>query len=164
MTGSVRFRPNRPRVIGEVIDDEAILIDLETGSYFSLVGSGAHVWSAVERGDSVDELLASLAVACGELPTGAPDQVSAFLQELAGAELIVAFDVDPSTSSTSSAHGSADPTADTTVRSSAGPGRYEPPAVQRFDDMQELILLDPIHEVDEHEGWPRAKTQAPSLE
>ncbi len=164
MTGSVRFRPNRPRVIGEVIDDEAILIDLETGSYFSLVGSGAHVWSAVERGDSVDEMLATLAVLCDGVPAEARDQIGAFLDELATAELIVTADAGAEAPSGGSPDDPAAHGPNSAVVSSAGPGAYEPPAIQRFDDMQELILLDPIHEVDESEGWPRAKSQAPSLE
>jgi hypothetical protein len=158
MTGSVRYRPNRPRVIGEVVDDEAILIDLETGSYFSLVGSGAHVWSAVERGDTLDEVLAALAATCDGLPADVAAQIRAFLQELVDAELVVAVPLDAELGEpVAGQDGSA-------VVSSAGPGTYQPPAIQRFDDMQELILLDPIHEVDESEGWPRAKTQAPSLE
>ena len=157
MVGSERMRPNTPRVIGEVIDDEAILIDLETGSYFSLVGSGAHIWSAIERGASGDEIVASLQAVCAGVPADAPDLVSAFLDELAAAELVVvAPPTDPGGSSVANGAGP--------VRSSAGPAAFEPPAIQRFDDMQELILLDPIHEVDETQGWPRAKTQAPSPE
>ena len=31
--------------------------------------------------------------------------------------------------------------------------RYEAPALAKFTDMQELLLLDPVHEVDEA-GWP----------
>jgi hypothetical protein len=31
----------------------------------------------------------------------------------------------------------------------------EPPALEKFTDMQDLILLDPVHEVDER-GWPHA--------
>jgi hypothetical protein len=30
--------------------------------------------------------------------------------------------------------------------------------LERYEDMQDLILLDPVHEVEE-EGWPRAKTK-----
>ena len=30
---------------------------------------------------------------------------------------------------------------------------FEHPTIEKYDDMQELLLLDPIHEVDE-DGWP----------
>ena len=32
-------------------------------------------------------------------------------------------------------------------------GQYRSPAIERFDDLEELLVLDPIHEVDEA-GWP----------
>ncbi len=33
---------------------------------------------------------------------------------------------------------------------------YAPPALETYTDMQELLLLDPIHDVDET-GWPAAR-------
>jgi hypothetical protein len=37
----------------------------------------------------------------------------------------------------------------------AAPGAYEAPKLSAYTDMQELLLLDPIHEVDES-GWPNS--------
>ena len=34
---------------------------------------------------------------------------------------------------------------------------YEPPILNRYDDLQNLALLDPIHDVEEA-GWPNRKT------
>ncbi len=34
-------------------------------------------------------------------------------------------------------------------------GAFAPPRLQRYTDMQDLLLLDPIHDVDEV-GWPVA--------
>ncbi len=152
MVGSERWRPNAPQVIGEVIDDEAILIDLESGSYFSLVGTGALIWAGIERGATLDDLVASLDRVCGGVPGDTRQQVEAFLADLASHQLIVATD-----GHTPTAGGPVEP-----HPAEAGVTRaYQPPTLQRFDDMQELILLDPIHEVDEQEGWPRAKAQSP---
>jgi hypothetical protein len=33
--------------------------------------------------------------------------------------------------------------------------QFERPVLQKYSDMQDLLLLDPIHEVDET-GWPHA--------
>jgi hypothetical protein len=33
---------------------------------------------------------------------------------------------------------------------------YTPPAIERFDDLADLLLLDPIHEVTEP-GWPAGR-------
>jgi hypothetical protein len=155
MAGSERFRPNSPRVIGEVMDDEAILIDLESGSYFSLVGTGALIWAGVEQGASIDEMVAALDRACGGVPADTGQLVSDFLDDLASHDLVVA------TEGPAPAGGADSEVPSAGVASSAGPRVFEPPSLQQFDDMQELILLDPIHEVDEQEGWPRAKAPSP---
>jgi hypothetical protein len=34
--------------------------------------------------------------------------------------------------------------------------KFEPPILEKYVDMQDLLLLDPIHEVDER-GWPNVK-------
>jgi hypothetical protein len=34
---------------------------------------------------------------------------------------------------------------------------YDPPVLNRYDDLQKLALLDPIHDVEEA-GWPNRKT------
>ena len=39
--------------------------------------------------------------------------------------------------------------------------RFEKPVLQKYSDMQDLLLLDPIHEVDEA-GWPHALPPEPS--
>jgi hypothetical protein len=38
-------------------------------------------------------------------------------------------------------------------------GAFSPPVLQKFSDMQELLLVDPIHEV-KAEGWPLTKSQS----
>ena len=42
------------------------------------------------------------------------------------------------------------------IESAAGP--YLEPAFEKFSDMQEMLLLDPIHEVSA-EGWPHQKQE-----
>jgi len=34
------------------------------------------------------------------------------------------------------------------------PTPYAPPIIDIFHDLQELIVVDPVHEVDEIDGWP----------
>ena len=36
MSSDIRFRINRPRVVYEVMDDEVVIIDFDTGNYYSL--------------------------------------------------------------------------------------------------------------------------------
>ena len=120
------------------------MIDLDTGSYFSLVGTAGHIWAAIDTGASIDEVAVSLRGSFTGVPDGVEATVAAFLAELAAAELVVSTDagVPPSDSI-----------------GGTPPAAWEAPALVRFDDMQELILLDPIHDVDEAEGWPSAKQE-----
>jgi hypothetical protein len=38
---------------------------------------------------------------------------------------------------------------------------FTPPLLHKYSDMQELLLLDPIHDVDEA-GWPKPIADPPS--
>ena len=40
------------------------------------------------------------------------------------------------------------------------PGTFVAPRLETFTDMQHLILLDPVHEVDEGQGWPIPRSDA----
>jgi hypothetical protein len=52
----MRVRPNEEEVIGKVLDGEAILINLATGSYYSIPDVGAFVWQAIEAQCSLEEI------------------------------------------------------------------------------------------------------------
>ncbi|MGQ0431882.1 MAG: PqqD family protein [Microthrixaceae bacterium] len=134
------FRINAPQVINEVMDGEAVIINLATGDYFSLRGSGAFVWSALEQG-ATDEAMIDALVASGMAPDDARSAVGALLAQLI-AEGLIAPD---------------DTVAPASVSLTPPAGPIDPPALEKFTDMQDLILLDPVHEVDER-GWPSARS------
>jgi hypothetical protein len=35
------------------------------------------------------------------------------------------------------------------------PDSFAPPALERYDDIANIITMDPIHDVDQSAGWPR---------
>jgi len=138
---SRRYRPNAPHVISEVIDGEAVIIHLGTGDYFSLRGSGSYVWQAIDLG--ADQAAIGRAYADAGLGDAAAVSAAAdgLIDRLLEEQLIVvASDED------------AGP--DLPVPTAA----FEAPDLEKFTDMQDLILLDPVHEVDER-GWPNASRQ-----
>src|SRR5215813_788473 len=51
-----RFRVNTPTVTHETIDGEAVIINLESGNYYSLVEVGSFIWNLVDRGASASEV------------------------------------------------------------------------------------------------------------
>jgi len=147
---SKRHRVNSPRVMHETIDDEVIVIDLTTGSYYSLRAAGAEIWHGVDRGLAENEIAELL----GARYDGSPDEIGAavseLLRELSSEGLI------------ESANGAGEPSPvelSPAATDDRPRERFQPPVLEKHTDMQDLILLDPVHEVDAR-GWPHAQAEA----
>jgi hypothetical protein len=143
----MRYRINTPRITLEQIDDETIVIDFDTGAYFSAGPSGSDVIRRIGRGESDDEIVAAAALRYagdhGRIEAGIRAFVDSLLRESILAE------AEP---------GGAPPPADTRAPP-ANRTPFQPPVLEKYTDMKDLLLLDPIHEVDE-EGWPVQKPDA----
>ena len=142
---ATRYTVCGPQVIHETIDGEVVIINLESGNYYSLRGSGAHIWTSIGAGADIDAIADDLFLAFDGLEVR-PD-ISALLGELEQ-EGLVARSSEPGSS-----RAAFDPPVDG-VRQT-----WSPPVLERYTDMQDLILLDPVHEVDEAYGWPRPKPE-----
>ena len=55
-----------PQAMHETIDGETIVIDLATGTYYSLRGSGPTIWNAVAAGASTETIIERLEAAVVE--------------------------------------------------------------------------------------------------
>ena len=140
MNDAARFRHNSPPIIQETIEQETIMVNLETGSYYSLNPVATCIWSAIEGGSDTAEIPGVVAQRFSvDVATADPD-VRAFIDRLVEHELIVPRNDDAS----------AGPPADDAADSALP---YEAPVLHHYTDMQELLLLDPVHEVDAA-GWP----------
>ena len=147
----MRHRVNSPRVMHETIDDEVIVIDLTTGSYYSLRAAGAEIWHAVEHGLAEDEIVQAVGARYDGASEEIGDAVSRLLHELTDEGLI------------ESANGPGEPLPAEVLFSAPNDrprARFQPPVLEKHTDMQDLILLDPVHEVDAR-GWPHAQAEAP---
>jgi Coenzyme PQQ synthesis protein D (PqqD) len=139
---TTRLRVNSPNVIHETIEGEVILIDLKTGTYYSLRDSGAAIWQSIEKGAGEDDIEAALRSRYEASGDEIRDAVRRLLGELEREGLIrtedgePAADVRPSLSDNGSAR-----------------LPFAAPVLEKHTDMQDLILLDPVHEVGA-EGWP----------
>lgn len=137
-----RFRIG-PEIVHEMVDGEVIAIDLGNGSYYSLAGSGPAVWEQLCRGATEAEIQAALAGAFladeGEIRAA----VAALLPQLEENGLVVREE--------GAQNGSPPPIA---VVGGGERPPFEAPRLERYTDMKDYFLLDPIHEVDTA-GWPR---------
>jgi len=141
------FRANTPHVVHEIIDGEAILVNMQTGRYYSASEIGAVVWGLIEAGASVgaivDRVTARYRGTRKEIAAG----VESFLAELEREGLIVPHEGAVAVGDGAGDGGQVSPAA----------ASFVPPVLRAYTDMEDLLLLDPIHDVDET-GWPnRAK-------
>jgi hypothetical protein len=137
----MRYRVNSPQVINETIDGEAIMINLATGSYYSLDRVGGEVWSLLEASLAVDDIVAELGRRYEATEDDIRRGVNDLLQRLLGEELLLPCD-------------DAEPVRAFSMEPApAKRPPFHPPKLEKFTDMQDLILLDPVHEVDSR-GWP----------
>lgn len=134
------YRINAPNVVSEIIDGEAVIVHLGTGVYYSVDQSGAAIWSLIEQGTPLPAIATAVATHYGLPVAEVEPSVQAFANQLLAEGLIVPIDT---------------PTTLEPVSIEAR-GAWQPPALGRYTDMEDLLLLDPIHDVDET-GWPNAK-------
>ena len=126
---------NAESVTSETFDEDTVVINFLTGTYFSLRGSGPGIWSLLQAPTSLDGILAALVTD----PNAARGEVQAMLDHLAAENCVQIVDIEERESGESPTRGNVP---------------YTPPIVETFHDLQELIVVDPVHEVDQIDGWP----------
>ncbi len=130
-------------VVAERFDDEAIIINLLAGNYYSLRGTSFYAWTCLEAGMTVEQLQQELHTFYPS-ENGTLDQsIHAFIGKLISENLVREAD--------STGH-TIEPVATAIL-----PKEFQPLTMEVFTDMQDLLLLDPIHEVEEEKGWPFRK-------
>ena len=124
-----RLRANHREVASKIIDGEAILIRLSDGTYYSMSGVGGAVWELIEEGESLASIIASV-----QSRSQAPgDQVETDIRRLAQdllRERLIEVHEDGGT---------------TRPREPGESGTlvYEPPELNIYQDMKDLLALDP---------------------
>jgi hypothetical protein len=148
LNADTRFRVNTPDVTNEVIDGEAVIINLVTGNYYSLEGEGAEIWSLLASSAAVGAVVDQMTRCYDGDRSTISDSVLRLVSQLQQEQLILV-------SNEMRAPAIADPP----HRHTNGNGRrqFRATVLNKFTDMQELLILDPIHEVDAA-GWPHKKT------
>lgn len=124
-----RLRPNTGDVAAKVIDGEAIIMNLSNGLYFSMDEVGSALWQMVEAGYSLKEMSDALSDRFDVPADGAEADVLRIAEQLLEEGLvIVSEDAEEPTGS---------------VDGGEAKGAYAPPTLTRYDDMADLLALDP---------------------
>src|SRR4051794_40063644 len=121
-----RFTAPTNSVAHERVEDEVIAINLTTGTYFSLREAASDTWTLLIEGADVEGAAAALAQAHGLDQITVEADVGAFVELLLEAGLLV---VDATAAGLS-------------VTLETPSATYRAPVLERYDDMEELLLLD----------------------
>lgn len=121
-------------IIHQLLDDEVIVANLDAGIYYSIRGAGSCIWQLLLAGYTVDSIEALFVEQYGPIPS-----ISPFVERLADEKLLVPKERAAFSPITLS-----------------WPESFVLPTLERYDEMKNLLMLDPIHEVDE-QGWPHRK-------
>ncbi len=136
------FECNAPDVVFENFGDEAVILNLQSGHYFSLNGVGMAYWEylvqAVPPHQIADHILACYSA--GGDGAAISRDLDELLEQLQSEGLIRASNVLRAIS-------------DVTT-TTALPSGYARPTLAKFDDVAEMLLLDPVHDVSSEVGWP----------
>ena len=134
------YRIVQPKVVYEVLNTEVIAIDFDTGTYYALLHVAKLVWLLIEQQTPLNQIVQILSDYYKRESNAVLVDVQLFISQVLESGLIESVD--------KSAHSQGPiPQID-----SHGWG-YEPPKLVSYMDIQDLLLLDPIHEVVES-GWP----------
>ncbi|GAB5536342.1 MAG: hypothetical protein Rubg2KO_25910 [Rubricoccaceae bacterium] len=133
------YRVNAPAVASKIIDGEAVLIHFTSGHYYSTDQAGAATVELLD-GRTVSNVAEAISSAYAGDAEAIAQDISAFVDQLVAEGLVVVAEAP-----------SASPMPDLGT-----PGPFVTPTLNRYADLQDLLVLDPIHDTDEA-GWPVAQ-------
>jgi hypothetical protein len=139
----MRYFVDKSSVTHDRLEDEVIIINVATGSYFSGSGPAADLWSLVSQGASTAEAARKLAAeySCDE---------EMVLRDVAKSiDLLAERGLIQGNDDGAASHPEL-------VLPPAVRNAWTSPAFDEYTDMWDLIRMDPIHEADEV-GWPMPK-------
>ena len=129
---------NGDDAVSEVMDGEAIIINMATGCYYSLDGAGGLIWELLQKGPASASALARvLQSTFAGGPATLQDEIQSILDEMKAEGLVV----------------DSEKPAAMHEAGSVKPRPYAPAVLNKYTDLEALLLLDPIHDVSPR-GWP----------
>ncbi len=135
------YKLNEEKMFADITDGIAIVINSETGIYYGMNGLGSNVFENLMKGISVENVLTALKGISGA-PADIENRLNAFVEAVVAKELLIEGSDSSETANIDSGAATEDEFTMT---------------VDEYNDAQELLLADPIHEVKEETGWTPEK-------
>ena len=151
MNPNTPYKVNKNDVVSEKFDDEAVIINLDSGNYYSLEGIGFNIWSVIEKGASIDKIIEGVMSQCDSSNAEEINKlVSQFVAELHKEGLII-----PDETLKNKDMKTPDNQIERETVLKKPLLNLDKMVLHKYTDMQEFLLVDPIHEV-EYTDWPKS--------
>lgn len=137
------YRLNEEKVFFDIADGQAVVINFTTGMYYGTDALGSAVLEQLIGGVSETAIAEAVSKAAG-CPSDFAAKLDAFIKKLVEKEILTAADGEESNSAAF----------DDAVFAEG----FEL-SVDEFSEVQDLLLADPVHDVDVSEGWPILKDE-----
>ncbi|KAA0993489.1 hypothetical protein [Dyadobacter aurulentus] len=131
-----------PRLAADIFDGEYIIANLDTGLYYSVQGAAVSLLQCLPYSD-VNQIIEAFSGTFPENAAMIEEELTSIFRELVSQDVIrqdegILLENGPEFSA---------------------PDAYIPGRFNRYADMQDLLMLDPIHDVDEN-GWTVQSTNS----
>ena len=141
------FKFNDCRVFADYADEQYIVLNYVNGEYYAFDTASSAVLRAFTEGYDTAAVAEAYKTLCG-VDTGAEDKISAYLKRLLDMEILIETGDE------------AGEKGDLTSYLKISDDKQIPELdFQVFNDVADLLLMDPIHEVDDNAGWPKQKPE-----
>lgn len=135
----MNYQLNEEKMFADITDGIAIIINSETGIYYGMNSFATNVYENIIAGVSTETILESIK----PLNSGVEENFQMFINALLTKEILVEAPKNDA---------KADINIDLAKEDSFAL------ELKEYNDAQELLLADPIHEVKEEEGWSPEKS------
>ena len=137
------YKLNEEKMFYDYADGQAVVINYQTGMYYGMGLLSSAILDRIVAGKDVAEIITAVK-ALPQCPPDIAERVHSFVKELQEAEVIIS---GPTVS------GGAEPL----VNEVAEDGFDL--KLDMFAEMSDLLLADPVHDVDINAGWPKLKDE-----
>lgn len=134
------YKLNEEKMFYDVADGVAIVIDFSTGVYFGFNKFGTGILDSAIAGGSSKTISEAVKELQG-CPENIEETINEFVGKLLNEQILIENDAEEIT---------------VEIKDDFIEEGFVP-EFEVFSEVQDLILADPIHEVDPEQGWPKLK-------
>lgn len=137
----MNYQLNEEKMFADITDGIAIIINSETGIYYGMNTFATNVYENIVAGVSIENIKAEIEK-LSDLPADFEDNFKMFIDAMVEKEILVEADDD---------------NAQANIDENLAKDDNYALELKEYNDAQELLLADPIHEVKEETGWTPEK-------